>query len=216
MFCLSGIDSYGKEGSIRARLIVLRVQLTVGGLSTLVANPRFVMKRLAIVTACFLIATGSPASARDDPYFESHTDGTPASTLVGQWVVDPGGRSVHLELHGGHAAGARTWFRAGWLTPWTTAHETARFEGNYEFSSLNQLGETIRFTISFRFRDKGEPWSRWMPRDPFPIQGGSSGGMGGGSIFESGDHRPMRFEWKIRGVLRGPASLDGTIELSVN
>lgn len=178
------------------------------------------MKKLvAAAIAALFLTPGASAFARDEnPYFESNSEGAPVSTLVGSWTSSSDERGVELGLVGGHGVGDRTWFKAGWLTPWTTRGEPASFESMSEFRSLNTLGDTIRFFVKMRWRDKGKPWGPWrrFPMD-LEMEGGSWGGMGFGSFFGSGPHgRSMRFEWHIRGVMTGTAELDGTISLAVN
>jgi hypothetical protein len=177
-----------------------------------------VKKLLILALAVLLLApTSSTLAAGDNPYFETGSDGAPASTLVGRWDTSDDGRTVELALVGGHLVGGKTWFEAGWVSPWTTAGKRASFESNAEFSSLNILGESIHFETKMRWREQGGAWALWQrfPAD-LKIEGGSWGGMGFGSGFGAGSRDSMRFEWKVRGVLRATAELDGTISLTVN
>jgi hypothetical protein len=176
-----------------------------------------VKKLLILVMSVLLIAPWSSTFAGENPYFVTGTDGAPAGTLVGAWETSADGRSVELELVGGHVVGTKTWFEAGWVSPWTTAGEQATFDSKAEFSSLNQLGETIRFESKMRWRDKNGPWSAWS-RFPMKleIEDGSWAGMGFGSGFGTGSRGSMRFEWRVRGVLKATAELDGVISLTVN
>jgi len=178
------------------------------------------LRRAAALIAALsiMVVTAMPAgAATNNPYFKTGSEGAPASTLVGRWDTSADGRTVGLQLVGGHVVGGKTWFEAGWVSPWTAIGKRASFESNAEFSSLNTVGESIRFEAKLRWRDKGGAWAPWQrfPMD-LEIEGGSWGGMGFGSGFGSGSRGSMRFEWRVRGVLTATAELDGTISLSVN
>src|SRR5688572_10952204 len=129
------------------------------------------LKRLALVVACLVVATATPAVARDDPYFESHSDGSPVDTLQGQWTTEPGGRAIHLEIMGGHLSGTKTWFRAGWVSPFTPKGQEASFEMTYDFSAFN-IGKKMALTSRFRWQQPGRPWSSWHrhPHSSIPYE----------------------------------------------
>lgn len=172
---------------------------------------------MGLVIAFLALPVPGIEARGDNPYFETRSEGSPIDTLMGSWTTSSDGREVSLEMVGAHVAGDRTWFEAGWLTPWTTKGQAASFETEFGFSSLNQLGETIRFHVRMRWRERKQPWGSWRS-SPFPMEmeGGSWSGVGGGSGFLTMSRRSMRFEWQIRGVMTGTAELDGSITLSVN
>lgn len=175
-----------------------------------------VMKRLSsiVLVACFL-GLPSASAAAATPTFRSSTEGLPAGTIQGIWSETEEGRAVSLQLGGGHLVAARTKFRAGWLTPWTTRGQFPEFNGSFAFESMNQLGEHYRLNWEMRFRQRGEEWGSWF-KHSFGFKGGSYSATGGGSAFGSFSKESYRFEWRLSGKVLKTTTLQGQIDLRVN
>jgi hypothetical protein len=169
---------------------------------------------LAALIVGLLIVPQAALAREIGPTWESETQGLPVSTTQGHWIVSDDGRSVELIFAGGHIIEAGTTFRATWLTPFTTRNEVAIFESSYELENENHLGEDIKITQSFRFREKGEKWWPWMT-SRHTLKPGSNG-MGGGSFFEGGDKDQVQFEWRWTGRIVAPTFLRGSASLSIS
>ena len=172
------------------------------------------MRRLFALLIAVAVMQVGPAAAKS-PTFHSSTDGSPAATLVGNWTESPDGRTVTLQFVGGQMVGAGTKFKAAWQTPWTTAGKRPRFDGSFNFESLNSLGESYRLFWEIRYRARGKKWSPWL-RHSFGFKEGTFSGAGGGSAFGSFSRESYRFEWRLAGKIVKPTTLTGTVDLRVN
>lgn len=168
-----------------------------------------------LLSAALFALLSPPAVAReaDSPTFQATSSGLPAATVKGQWT-EQSPRSFRLELHGGHASGEETTFIARWLTPWTAPGRLPYFQEAYELVSTNEGGEDLELLWSFRFRHKGEDWSRWQKQSE--SFGGGRSGVTGGSIYSAGgSSAPARFDWRLEGTFTGTATLEGWVTLKV-
>lgn len=170
---------------------------------------------LYLVLIAYLLVLPQAVSAREvGPTWSSETNGLPTSTTQGHWTVSADGRSVELIFAGGHLIEAGTTFRATWLTPFTAKGEKANFVTSYELENENSLGENIKITQSFRWREKGKPWWPWMTQGHSLKPGATY--MGGGSEFMSGAKEQVQFEWRWVGRIVAPTYLRGSAQLSIN
>jgi hypothetical protein len=171
------------------------------------------MKRTALALVVLLLAPVSGARAADEaPYFRSGSDGAPATTLMGEWTaIDD--RTYRLELKGGHVAGDRTWFEAGWISPWTTPGGHSEFEMLYDFTSAN-WSDKLKFFSKYRYKEKGGKWSEWRKHRTMDYEDSVTfWGGGTGAIASWG---PLRFEWRAEGYMTRPSIVTGSIEVSVS
>lgn len=172
------------------------------------------MRRLFAVLLASAVLGAGPAAAKP-PTFRSSTEGSPAPTLLGTWSGSENGRNVSLQIGGGQVLGAGTKFKAAWETPWTTSGKQPRFDGTFNFESLNNLGEHYRLFWEIRYRARGRKWSPWL-RHSFGFREGTFTGTGGGSAFGSFSKESYRFEWKLTGKIVKPTTLQGAVDLRVN
>lgn len=170
--------------------------------------------RLSLVSVLIVVVLGAPASAgRQGPTWSSSTDGLPVSTLAGQWTTISE-REVHLDIAGGHAAGAKTTFEASWVSPYTSKGEVPEYSGGLFINSMNELGDDIYLKDFWRFRYKGEEWSPWF-RERFKLRPGWTG-MGFSMGFMSFSEDQVKFEWRLKGTIIGTAEIDGYADFWVN
>jgi hypothetical protein len=137
----------------------------------------------------------------------------PISALAGRWTTSSE-REVHLDFAGGHAAGEKTTFEASWVSPYTSKGEVPEFSGDLSISSMNAFGKDIFLTDMFRFRYKGKPWSPWF-RHRSKLKPGWTG-LGSGMAFMSFGKAEVKFEWRLKGTITGPAEIDGYADFWVN
>ncbi len=173
------------------------------------------MRRVCLILAVLALTSTSVAHARDgEPYFRSGSDGAPTNTLQGEWTpLDE--RSVRLDLEGGHAIGDRTWFEAGWVTPWVTGThgQMASFDMTYDFMAVN-VGRKIALSFKFRYQEPGGRWSTWFRHPKFDYEEPITF-WGGGSMFGTTRER-IRFDWRSKGVIEDPELVTGSITVSVS
>lgn len=174
-----------------------------------------VLARLLMCLVISLVLLPQSASAREaGATWKSETEGSPVSTLQGEWTTNASGRKVELNFVGGHLVHAGTTFRASWVTPYTTKGERARFESQFELQNLNEVGKSIPLAESFRFRRKGHRWSGWIVSRT-KLRPGSTA-LGSASWFEGGSSVQTRFEWRLTGSIKAPTYLEGSGVFRVN
>ncbi len=158
----------------------------------------------------------SPAiRSRSRTEFKSESQGLPIGSEIGQWVVRDEGKTAELIFKGGHLLGTGTTFVATWVTPFTPGDETPSYEGAFEFSNHNELGQTVELVQSFRYRDRGERWSPWRT---FRRKLGRGLSAGGSATFfvAFGSTWSMQFQWRLKGRIIAPTYLEGHFEGRVN
>lgn len=172
--------------------------------------------RALLVTAGLVGVVTSPTIAgQSRTSFHSETDGAPASAIIGFWTSQNDGLSVRLDVAGGHAIGTRTRFRAEWVTPLTKVTHRPIFSSQHRFVALNAIGRDITFIESYRYRARGGEWSPWFSVEKELMKGEL---QTEGSVTQDiplGQKARWRFQWRLRGKIGGPTSLNGFVTLSL-
>jgi hypothetical protein len=168
------------------------------------------MKRTLVGFALLLsVLVNTASAATAAPYFETGTDGLPVSLITGEWVQsDENGYT--LELDGTHAVAARSWFRAGWTSPWIDGPE-AEFEMSYQFSSAN-AGKKLIYGSAVRTQRRGQPWSAWSKHPGMPYEDMFTSWGGGTGVISIGGSA-IRFQWKARASVEDASIVNGSIDV---
>ena len=141
--------------------------------------------------------------------FRAETEGSPQPTIVGGWSDSANASNqAQLQFAGGHAVLERTSFLGDWVSPATTSSKEPTMTIAYTIAAGNLVGSKIPIFHSVRARfDRGK-WGPWVEAKTHILP--SDTGSRSGSVevvVPLTEPRRVQFQWKIAGVIRGPAAI---------